>query len=143
MQRTGRGKSQPWNLVAQIAEDYPRLCCVKRLGLLLSIFLEIAGRHPFTLLGVAWCRVLGGLPRRAALESSRLKRQKHNFDLSSTLDFHFYTIFCLRNGQVMCISTSRPFSYRVKDLFSGIKEQGKDIVSFLKMTKEFKMQVCK
>ncbi|XP_022788468.1 uncharacterized protein LOC111328331 isoform X2 [Stylophora pistillata] len=29
---------------------------------------------------------------------------------------------------------------RVKDLFSGIKEQGKDIVSFLKMTKEFKMQ---
>nr|XP_058968279.1 uncharacterized protein LOC131794749 [Pocillopora verrucosa] len=29
---------------------------------------------------------------------------------------------------------------RVKDLFSGIKQQGKDIVSFLKMTKEFKMQ---
>ena len=36
-----------------------------------------------------------------------------------------------------------PFSRRVKDLFSGIKQQGKDIVSFLKMTKEFKMQVCK
>ena len=52
-------------------------------------------------------------------------------------------MFCPRNGQVMCISTFVPFSRRVKDLFSGIKQQGKDIVSFLKMTKEFKMQVCK
>lgn len=64
--------------------------------------------------------------------------------ISPLLIFISILLLCSSIGYVTRITTFVYFAHRrVKDLFSGEKQQGKDILSFLKMTEEFKMQVCK